>query len=276
VYSDYLTTVSPTYAREIQTAEFGEGLEPVLSRRHWDLRGILNGVDYAKWDPAKDSKLAAHYSAKDLSGKVECRRDLLHAFGLSEVADTTPVLGIVSRFATQKGFDILAQIADQLTERDVVVVALGSGEPYYENFFRDWAARSPDKVAVQIKYDDAVAHKVEAGSDIFLMPSRYEPSGLNQMYSLKYGTVPVVRATGGLEDAIEEWNADQRTGTGFKFSGYHAGDFLWAIDQALWVFEKDKEGWLALMRNGMAKDYAWEHPAREYVEVYNEVLRRRG
>jgi len=152
---------------------------------------------------------------------------------------------------------------------------LGSGEPYYENFFRSFAARRPDKVAVQIKYDDALAHKVEAGSDMFLMPSRYEPSGLNQMYSLKYGTVPVVRATGGLEDSVEEWDAETGTGTGFKFYGYRPQDLMAAVDRALTAF-LDKDGWRKLMRNGMAKDYAWEHPAREYVEVYNEVLRRRG
>ena len=276
VYSDYLTTVSPTYAKEIQTSEFGSGLEGILSKRHWDLRGILNGVDYSHWDPAKDGKLAAHYSPEDLRGKAECRRDLLHAFGLAHISADTPILGIVSRFATQKGLDILAQIADKLTERNIAVVALGSGEPYYENFFRNWAARSPEKVAVQVKYDDALAHKVEAGSDIFLMPSRYEPSGLNQMYSLKYGTVPVVRATGGLEDTVEEWQADHRTGTGFKFAGYHSGDFLWAIDRALWVFNNDKDGWKQLMLNGMAQDHSWSGAAKEYVEVYDEVLRRRG
>jgi starch synthase len=276
VYSDYLTTVSETYAREIQTPEFGEGLEKILERRHWDLRGILNGVDYGLWDPSHDPKLAAHYSPSDLSGKVECRKDLLHAFGLENVKDSTPVIGIISRFATQKGFDFVASIADDLMKRDLVLVVLGSGEAVYENFFRSLAAAHPDKVAIQVKYDDALAHKIEAGSDMFLMPSRYEPCGLNQIYSLKYGTVPIVRGTGGLEDTVEEWHADERTGTGFKFHGYHAGDLMWAIDRALWVFEKDKEGWQTLMRNGMAKDYAWEHPAREYQGVYEEVLRRRG
>jgi len=276
IYSDYLTTVSRTYAQEIQTPEFGAGLESVLIKRHWDLRGILNGVDYAQWDPARDPKLAAHYSAEDLTGKKECRRDLLHAFGLNDVPHTTPVIGIVSRFATQKGLDFIAQIADKLTERNMVLVALGNGEPYYENFFRDWAAKRPHQIATQIRYDESLSHKLEAGSDIFLMPSRYEPSGLNQMYSLKYGTVPVVRATGGLEDTIEEWHADERTGTGFKFYGYHPGDLLWAIDRALWVYHNDPDGWKTLMLNGMAKDYSWVHPAKEYVEVYEEVLRRRG
>jgi starch synthase len=232
-------------------------------------------VDYSRWDPARDPKLAAHYSAADLAGKVECRKDLLHAFGLADVPDTTPIIGIVSRLATQKGFDFVAQIADRMTERDLVVVALGTGEPYYEHFFRSWAERRPHQIAVQIRYDDALAHKVEAGSDMFLMPSRYEPCGLNQIYSLKYGTVPVVRATGGLEDTVQEWNPVEMTGTGFKFYGYDPQDLLAAIDRALGVFQ-DKAGWQKLMRNGMAKDYRWEHPAREYVEVYNEVLRRRA
>jgi starch synthase len=275
VFSDYVTSVSPTYAEEIQTAEFGAGLDPVFRQRHGDLRGILNGVDYTRWDPARDPKLAAHYSLESLEGKAECRRDLLHAFGLGNVPDTTPVIGIFSRLSTQKGFDFVAQIADQLLERNMVLVAIGQGEPYYENFFRDLAARNPQKVAAKVKFDEALAHKVQAGSDIFLMPSRYEPSGLNQMYALKYGAVSVVRATGGLADIVEEWDAGAGTGTGFRFYGYQAQDLMAAIDRALAAFQ-DKVGWRKLMRNGMAKDFSWEHPAREYVEVYEEVLRRRG
>jgi len=275
VYSDYLTTVSPTYAKEIQTEEFGARLDSVLRRRSGDLRGILNGVDYAAWDPAHDGKLAAHYSAENLDGKAECRKDLLHAYGLGNVPETTAVIGIVSRLATQKGFDFLMEIANQLDERDAVLVVLGTGEPYYEQFFRSWAARRPHQVSVQVRYDETLAHKVEAGSDIYLAPSRYEPCGLNQLYSLKYGTVPVVRATGGLEDTVEEWNGEARTGTGFKFYGYNPQDLLGAIDRALGAF-RDKDGWQALMRNGMAKDFSWKKPAAEYVEVYEEVLRRRG
>lgn len=275
VYSDMLTTVSRKYAEEIQTAEFGHDLEGVLSGRAADLRGILNGVDYAQWDPATDGYLAAHYTANVLTGKRECRTDLLHAFGLESVNPATPVLGIVSRFATQKGLDILAGIADELMLRDVAVVVLGSGESYYENFFREWAVRRPDRVSVQIRYDEPLAHKVEAGSDIFLMPSRYEPSGLNQMYSLRYGAVPVVRATGGLEDTIEEWNPEQGSGTGFKFYGYEPRDFLAAIDRALTAFQ-DKKSWQRLMRNGMVKNYSWTQPARLYAEVYAEVAKRRS
>jgi starch synthase len=273
VYSYILTTVSRRYAEELQTAEFGYKLESVLRRRAPDLRGILNGVDYTQWDPATDSNLAAHYGPDNLAGKQECRADLLRAFGLESVAARTPVIGIVSRFAAQKGFDFVAQIAGRLIDRNVAVVAQGSGEPVYERFFRDWAFRNPGQVAVQIRYDEALAHKVEAGADMFLMPSRYEPCGLNQIYSLKYGTAPIVRATGGLDDTIEEWNPEQGTGTGFKFAGLSAEGLLEAIDRALIAFE-DREGWQKLMRNGMAQDYGWEKPALEYAAVYEEAAKR--
>jgi starch synthase len=275
VYSDILTTVSRKYAQEIQTPEFGEKLEGVLHERAADLRGILNGVDYTRWDPATDKYLATHYTPEDLSGKQACNTDLLHAFGLDKMKDSTPVIGIVSRFAAQKGFDLVAQIAGELTERDVAVVALGSGEPEYEKFFRDWARRNPGQVAVEIQYDESMAHKIEAGADIFLMPSRYEPCGLNQMYSLKYGTVPVVRATGGLDDTVEEWNPKLRTGTGFKFEGLTADALLAAIDRALAAFQ-DKNGWAKLMRNGMARNYGWAGPAKQYAAIYDEVARRRA
>ena len=274
VYSDMLTTVSRKYAQEIQTEEFGEKLEGVLWQRAADLRGILNGVDYAQWDPATDKNLVAHYTPSDLSGKQACHSDLLQLFGLDKVGVETPVIGIVSRFAAQKGFDLVAKIADRLTQREVAVVALGSGEPAYEKFFRAWAFRNPAQVAVEVGYDEALAHKIEAGADIFLMPSRYEPSGLNQMYSLKYGTVPVVRATGGLDDTVEEWNPERGTGTGFKFEGMSAEALLAAIDRALTAFQ-DKKAWAKLMRNGMAQNYGWAKPAKEYAAIYEEVARRR-
>jgi starch synthase len=273
VYSDILTTVSRKYAEEIQTPEFGEKLDGVLRGRAADLRGILNGVDYAQWDPSTDRNLAAHYSLDNLAGKQKCRADLLQAFGLEKVAEKTAVIGIVSRFAEQKGFDFVEEIADRLTDRNVAVVALGTGEPYYEWFFREWAFRNVGQVAVKIRYDEALAHKIEAGADIFLMPSRYEPCGLNQIYSLKYGTVPVVRATGGLDDTIQEWDPGQGTGTGFKFEGLKPLGLLEAIDRALAAFE-DKEGWKKLMLNGMARNYSWEQPAREYAAVYEEVAKR--
>jgi starch synthase len=275
VFSDLLTTVSRRYAQEIQTPEFGEQLDGVLLRRAADLHGILNGVDYSLWNPAADGNLAAHYSPENLAGKNACRADLLHAFGLEGVADTTPVIGIVSRLATQKGFDIVAKITEELAGRDLVIVALGSGDPYYEGIFRSWAFRYPASVAVRFGYDESLSHKIEAGADIFLMPSRYEPCGLNQIYSLKYGTVPIVRATGGLDDTIEEWDAATGKGTGFKFAGFDPEDLLVEIDRAIAAF-KDKPAWARLMRNGMAKDYSWTGPAKEYQRVYEIAAQRRA
>jgi starch synthase len=209
-----------------------------------------------------------------LAGKRTCRADLLHAFGLENVPEMSPVIGIVSRFAKQKGFDILAEIAEEIAERDVAVVAQGTHDPYYENLFRGWAFRNPANIAVQIRYDEVLAHKIEAGSDMFLMPSIYEPCGLNQIYSLKYGTVPIVRATGGLDDTIEEWDAKKGTGTGFKFAGFDPQDLLAEIDRAIEAF-RDKKSWTRLMRNGMARDHSWRGPAKEYVRVYEEAARRK-
>jgi starch synthase len=274
VYSDILTTVSRKYAEEIRTPEFGERLDSVLRRRAADLRGILNGVDYERWNPTTDPHLVAHYTPIDMDGKQRCRADLLHTFGLEMVEDSDAVVAIVSRFATQKGFDLVEQVAGRLSERNVAVVVLGSGEPVYEKFFRDWAFWNKANVSVRIGYDDALAHKIEAGADIFLMPSRYEPCGLNQIYSLKYGTVPVVRATGGLDDTIEEWNPEQGTGTGFKFAGLSAEGLMAAIDRALATFQ-DKDAWKRLMRNGMARNYSWEQSAREYAAAYEEAASRR-
>src|SRR6201998_3054227 len=273
-YADKLTTVSRKYAEEIQTPEFGSTLDGALRQRKADLHGILNGVHYTEWSPSTDGNLAAHYSPQDLSGKRECRKDLLHAFGL-DVPDQTPVIGVCSRFASQKGFDLLEQIAGRLAERDLAVVALGTGEPYYEKFFRDFAYANAGRFAVQIRYDDALAHKVEAGSDIFLMPSRFEPCGLNQIYALKYGTAPVVRATGGLDDTVEEWNPGLSTGTGFKFERYEAQPLLDAIDRALAAFY-DKKQWSQLMQNGMAQSFSWEKPAREYAAIYEEAARKKS
>lgn len=273
VYSDAITTVSGRYAEEIQTAEFGNGLEGALQRRAGELFGILNGADYGEWNPATDPHIAAHYSAKDLEGKKECRRDLLHAFGLQGVGDQTAVIGVVSRFATQKGFDFIVDIMDRLVERDMVLVMLGNGEEYYERLLVELANRYPAKARVQVKFDNVLAHKIEAGSDMFLMPSRYEPGGLNQIYSLKYGTVPIVRATGGLDDTIDE--LPDGGGNGFKFSGYDGGALLDAIDRALAAFH-NKEEWTALMKRGMAQEFSWDKPAEEYVRVYERVIEHRS
>src|SRR5690349_1118244 len=267
VYSDYLTTVSRKYAQEIQTKEFGNGLEGVAKKRADRLVGILNGVDYAAWNPAKDEWIAAHYSAKDLSGKQVCKQDLLEVFGLPHEHLERPVIGIVSRFADQKGFDLIADKAHELMKEDLVLAVLGTGNRKYEALFGALAAAYPGRVGLKIAYDNALAHKVEAGSDMFLMPSRYEPSGLNQMYSLKYGTVPIVRATGGLDDSIEPFDVEHGTGTGFKFYEYSGDALLYAVRQALHHY-MDERIWKRIQLNGMAKDFSWKRPASEYAKLY--------
>jgi starch synthase len=270
VYSDLITTVSRKYAQEIQTTEFGFGLDGVLKERSQSVMGILNGVDYDEWNPATDKFIAAHYSADDLTGKKECKRDLLASFGFPSTVENFPVIGIVSRFAAQKGFDLIGQVIDRLALEDVLVTVLGSGDRLYEEMFMRLARRVPEKVAVRIAYDNALAHKIEAGADMFLMPSRYEPSGLSQMYSLKYGTVPVVRATGGLDDTIEPWDARSKKGTGFKFQEHTGEALLRTVHQAFEVY-RDQASWQKLMRNGMAKDFSWRVSAREYVRAYERI-----
>ncbi|HSA92716.1 MAG TPA: glycogen synthase GlgA [Terriglobales bacterium] len=274
VFSDFVTTVSKKYSQEIQTAEYGFGLEGVLRGRAASVTGILNGVDYAEWSPENDKFAAAKYSPEDLSGKAQCKRDLLAAFGVSAAAADVPVIGIVSRFAAQKGFDLISQVADRLVREDLIIVALGTGDAEYEELFRNLNRQYPQKFAVKVAYDNAVAHKIEAGADMFLMPSRYEPCGLNQIYSLKYGTVPVVRATGGLDDTIEPWDPRTRKGTGFKFTEYSGEALLATIRSALAAY-KDREGWQALMRNGMGKDFSWLNSAKEYVRIYERARQAR-
>jgi starch synthase len=275
VYSDYLTTVSRKYAEEIQTAEYGYGLEGVARSRSDRLVGILNGVDYSEWDPAKDKLVSARYSAKDFGGKQVCKQDLLQLFGLPPEHLGRPVIGIVSRFADQKGFDLIAEKAHELMREDLVLVVLGTGERKYEDFFRALAAAYPGRVGVKITYDNVIAHKIEAGADIFLMPSRYEPSGLNQMYSLKYGTVPIVRATGGLDDSIEPFDLEHGTGTGFKFKEYTGEALLFAVRQALHHY-MDERIWKRIQLNGMAKDFSWKGPAAEYAKLYQAAQAVRG
>jgi starch synthase len=269
IFSDFITTVSRKYAEEIQTPEFGYGLEGVLYSRADRLQGILNGVDYAEWDPATDKYLAANYSPADLQGKQACKLALLERMGATSPVLERPVIGIVSRFASQKGFDLIAAVAEQLAALDLYIVALGTGEPAHEELFRIMAAKYPDKFLVEIAYDNALAHQIEAGSDMFLMPSRYEPCGLNQIYSLKYGAVPIVRATGGLDDTIEAF--DGKSGTGFKFHEYLPQALLAAIHAALEAYQ-EPEAWHQLMQNGMKKDYSWTKSAREYSQIY-ETLR---
>jgi starch synthase len=270
VFSDFITTVSRKYSQEIQTTEFGFGLEGVLHDRASTVTGILNGVDYDEWSPQADKFIAARYSAQDLSGKAKCKQDLLAAFGVTNPDLKLPVIGIVSRFAAQKGFDLIAQIMDRLAREEMIVVALGNGDKQYEEMFARLQKQFPQKIAIKIAYDNAIAHKIEAGSDMFLMPSKYEPCGLNQIYSLKYGTVPVVRATGGLDDTIDPWNARTGRGTGFKFSDYNGEALLLTIKEALKAF-RDQTSWPTLMRNGMDKDFSWNNSAKEYGRIYERV-----
>jgi starch synthase len=263
VFSDALSSVSKAYAREIQTPEYGFGLDGLLRARADVLTGIVNGVDYVEWSPETDQHIAANYSIQNLEGKKACKLDLLKVFGLPTDDLARPVIGIVSRFAGQKGFDLIEQIADELCQEDLLLTALGTGEPRFEALFQDLAVRYPDKIAVRIAYDNTLAHKIEAGADMFLMPSRYEPCGLNQIYSLRYGTIPIVRATGGLDDTINE-------GNGFKFREYSDIALLGAIRDALTAYS-EKSRWQQKILNAMRMDFSWDASAAAYSGLYRQI-----
>lgn len=270
LYADALTTVSETYAREIQTEEFGMGLQDLLRARSGALLGIVNGVDYDVWDPRHDKLIAARYTSANLQGKARCREALLARHGIP-AGPEVPVFGIVSRLTFQKGFELVAEALPIVLQReDARLVVLGSGEEKYERFFRSLQQSFPAKVAYATGYDEALSHSIEAGSDLFLMPSRYEPCGLNQMYSLRYGTVPIVRRTGGLADTVREWDARNATGTGFLFDEFRADAFLDALARALRAW-RDRRGWQALVRNGMAEDFSWEKQVVRYEELYRRL-----
>jgi starch synthase len=273
VFADILTTVSSTYSREIQTPEYGYGLEGVLYERREDLYGIVNGIDAEEWHPATDRYIAENFSAVDRSGKAACRRDLLADFGLPD--EDVPVLGFIGRLTAQKGSDLLEQIGEWLAGQRLRVVILGSGERRYEEAVESLGRKYPDRIGVRLAYDNALAHKIEAGADMYLMPSRYEPCGLNQIYSLMYGTVPIVRETGGLADTVSDADADPSGGTGFTFRRYDAEDLKDAIARAL-TAHADRGRWEAIVRRGMSRDFSWEASAREYVSLYGKALRKRG
>jgi len=274
VFADYLTTVSRRYAKEIQTPEFGAGLDGVIRNRADHLVGILNGVDYSAWNPETDTLVAENYSAHNLAGKAACKKDLFAALRLPEDHLERPLIGIVSRFVDQKGFDLLAEIAGELMKEDIAIAAVGSGQPEYEILFKSLAEKYPGRVGVKIGYDNTLAHKIEAGADMFLMPSRYEPCGLNQIYSLRYGTVPIVRATGGLDDTVQKFVPKTHQGTGFKFEGYDGNALLDCIRSALKAF-RDPKVWTALRANGMSKDFSWKASAAAYVTLYEAAKRSR-
>lgn len=273
VYADVINTVSQKYSEEIQTSEYGYGLEGVLRKRREDLYGVLNGVDYQDWDPSRDPHLIAHYDLKDISGKRECKRDLLKEFHLPPVLENFPLLGMISRLADQKGFDLLVKILDQLFSLDIGFVLVGTGEQKYHDLFIEVARKYPRKTGIRIAYDDRLAHKIEAGADLFLMPSKYEPCGLNQIYSLKYGTIPVVRATGGLDDTIVNYSPTTRRGNGFKFTHYDAKEFLDQIRVAI-GFYSQPEHWKQLIQNAMSEDFSWQRSAEAYLQLYRKALKK--
>ena len=271
-FSERITTVSPSYAREILTPELGFGLDGALQRRAGDLRGILNAIDVDRWDPARDGLIEASYTADDLSGKATAKQVLLRSVGLP--ADTAalarPVIGLISRLTEQKGLDLLAAAADELMAFDVAWVLLGSGNGEYEDLWRGLAARYPDRVSTTIGFEERLAHRIEAGADMFLMPSRYEPCGLNQLYSLRYGTLPIVHATGGLEDTVRD--VPERNPNGFKFREFTPAGLVGAVERALQLF-RDPGEWKRRQQAGMRDDHSWDVSAREYVKVYEEAAR---
>ena len=271
-FSRLITTVSPRYAEEIQTPELGFGFDGILRARAADVVGILNGIDYDQWNPACDPHLPEPYSASNLAGKTMAKRQLLSAFGLPETPDVMdrPLVGIVSRLVDQKGFDLLAELAEELPRLDATFVVLGSGERRYEDFWLGLAARHPQTVGARIGSDEPLSHLVEGGADLFLMPSRFEPCGLNQMYSLRYGTVPVVRATGGLYDTVRNFNPRTGEGTGFTFEQYSAQALLDTLRWALATFT-DRAAWQKMQVRGMQQDFSWDASAREYVKVYERA-----
>ncbi|MBI3600762.1 MAG: glycogen synthase GlgA [Nitrospinae bacterium] len=279
IYSDVITAVSKTYSLEIQTEEYGRGLDGVLRKRKDDLYGVINGIDYEEWNPETDKHLAARYSIDDLSGKWECKKDLLNIYGLTPSKEI-PVIAAISRLDEQKGFDLITEVIADLMKLEFQFIFLGTGKEKYQKIFEDIGKKYPLKAGIKIGFDNALAHKIEAGADMFLMPSRYEPCGLNQLYSFKYGTIPIVRATGGLNDTVENYDptlprrAGEREGNGFKFSEYSSKELLSVIERAVDVYN-DHIGWKELMNKAMGEDYSWGHSAREYVDLYRKAKEKK-
>jgi starch synthase len=272
VFSDLITTVSPTYAKEIQTQELGAGFDGILAARSRDLSGILNGIDTDRWDPRRDPFLPEPYDETTLEKKDAAKRELIEILGPRTPLDSLrrPLIGIVSRLVDQKGLDLIEELAPTLPDHGSFAV-LGSGEMRYETMWRALAAAHPDRIAVKIGFDESLAHLIEGAADIFLMPSQFEPCGLNQMYSMRYGTVPVVRATGGLEDTVTDYNDPTGDGTGFKFRPYTAAALMTSIDRARTAFANPSL-WRKLQVAGMRQDFSWDRSAREYVKLYENAL----
>ncbi len=270
VYADAITTVSEKYAKEICTSEeYGCGMEGILQKRRSHLHGILNGIDYNIWNPEKDDFISKRYDIHSIEGKTENKIELLKKFHLV-YNEKIPVIGIITRLVEQKGIDLIEEIAHDMMKLDVQFVMLGAGEKRHQDFFESLRKKYPKKVGVHFGYDEELAHMIEAGSDMFLMPSRYEPCGLNQMYSLKYGTVPIVRATGGLDDTIQD--VSKVNGTGFKFQKYDSKELFKTIQLAIKTFQNQKK-WAKIVKTGMAKDFSWEASAKKYVSLYRNFLK---
>jgi starch synthase len=271
VAADVLTTVSPTYAREIQTPENGCALDGVLKEQSAKLHGILNGVDYRQWNPATDNLIHAHFSADHLAGKTLCRKELLREFNLPE-SDSALVIGMVCRLTEQKGVNLIAEAMPELMARDIRFVLLGSGEEMYHQLVKSWLEQYPERFAARLGFDNALAHRIEAGADAFLMPSRFEPCGLNQMYSLKYGTLPIVTNTGGLADTIEDIDVRDggaHAGTGFKLAAYDKASLLEALDRAIAAFGA-RTKWKKAMKRAMGQDFSWDRAAEAYLRLYGQ------
>jgi starch synthase len=270
--ADALSTVSPRYAREIQTSEQGAGLDWLLRARSNRLAGITNGVDYSLWNPETDPHIAVNFSADDLTGKRECKLDLLRRFDLPQEPER-PIIAIISRLVGQKGYDLIRQISHQILQTGSFFIALGAGAKEYEDFLQRWHDTAPRQVGIYKGYaGEPLAHQIEAGADMFLMPSLYEPCGLNQMYSMRYGTVPIVRATGGLDDTVQQFNPVEGTGNGFKFGPYEGWALLEKIREALYFYARSEQ-WRKIQRNGMLVDNSWAAAAKKYIELYNELAR---
>jgi starch synthase len=272
-HADHVSTVSPTYALEIQTPAYGYGLEALLQKRAGSLTGILNGVDYQEWNPETDRFLPQHYNARKLATKQELKQEFLQRTGLAtRTRSRAPLLGMVSRLASQKGFDLVMTVLPQLlAQHDFFLGVLGSGDAQYETFFRELAHDHPTRVSFHSGYSEETAHWIEAASDMFLMPSLYEPCGLNQMYSLRYGTIPIVRRTGGLADSVQHFDPATRLGTGIVFNDYDAGAVRWALETAFELYG-DKPRWKQLVQNAMAQDFSWERRVGDYVALYERLI----
>jgi starch synthase len=276
-YADLITTVSPQYAKEIQTPDMGFGFDGILRRRSADLVGIRNGIDTRAWDPSNDPFLPAAFDARDLGGKAIAKRALLMRYGLPvhEATQSRPLIAMVSRMIYQKGFDLVAAIADEIPRFNATWVVLGTGEDRYQRMWTDLAARYPERIGARITFSEEMAHLIEAGADMFLMPSKFEPCGLNQMYSLRYGTVPIVHAVGGLVDTVRDGGPEDTHSTGFVFREYTRAALLTALERALTLFA-DRRRWRTLQLAGMRQNNSWDRSAREYVKIYERALKARS